>query len=119
MIPAADGTDGDGNGGVGFSDTGVTDQQDVTMLGDETSGGELEELGARELRVERPVEIDELLDLSDGCLREPALEQAIGTSCELILNEQFEELQMVEACTARLLKSSWKSLDKAGEAQVT
>jgi hypothetical protein len=101
---------------VGFSNTGVTDEQDVTMLGNETGGGELEELGARELRVERPVEIGELLNLSDGRLPEPTLEQAIGTSRKLVLDEQFQELHIIEGRAARLLKATWKSLDKAREA---
>jgi hypothetical protein len=89
------------------------------VLGDETSGGEFEELCSRELGIERPVEIYELLHLSDGRLGESALEKAVGTSCELVLNEQFQKLQIVEAGTAGLLNSSWQGLHKAGEAQVT
>ncbi len=97
----------------------MTDQQDVTVLGNETGGGEFEELGSRELGIERPIEVHELFYLSDRGLGESALEKAVGTSRELVLDEQFQKLQIVQAGAAGLLKSSWQGLHKAGEAQVT
>ena len=43
-------------------------------------GGEFAEPGAGNVRIERPVEIGELFDLSNGCLFESAFEQAVGAS---------------------------------------
>jgi hypothetical protein len=88
------------------------------VFGDEATGRQLEELGPWELGIESPVEVGELLHLRDRRLLQPALEQAVGTSGELVLDQKLEKLHRVEPRGARLLNAPRKSVDKAGEAQM-
>ena len=61
----------------------------------------------------------DLLDLDDLGLPEAASEEPIGSAVELVLDEQFEKLEVRQRGACRLGESSGKCLGHAGQAQVS
>jgi hypothetical protein len=66
-----------------------------------------------------PVEISERLHDGDTGLFEAAREEAIGAAGELVLHEQFEELEMRERGGFGLRDAAGEGVDHAGEPQMT
>jgi hypothetical protein len=71
-------------------------------------------LGFGDLRIEGPVEIGQGFHNGDAGLFEAAREEPIGASGELILDEQFEKLQMRERRRLGLRDASWERVDHSG-----
>ena len=90
------GADGDRRRDVRLADAGRPDEQDAGVRLDEARGREFDELGFRDLRIEGPVEVGERLHDGDAGLFEAPREEAIGAAGELVLDEQFEKLEMRE-----------------------
>ena len=86
--------DRDGRRDVRFADAGWADQQHAGVGLDEAGAGQFDDLRLRNLRIEAPVEIGERLHDGDARLFQPAREEAIGASGELVLDEQLEKLEM-------------------------
>ena len=79
---------------MALADARRADQEHVIVLGDEAGRGELGELGLGDLGIEAPVEVLELLDLDDLGLLEAACEEPVGSSVQLVLDEQLEKLEV-------------------------
>ena len=113
-----DGADCDGDGNVGFSDAGRSDQQDSLMRGDETSCGQFNEFPAGYLGIKRKIEVREFLDLDNAGLFEAAGKESVGAASELVGDDEFEELEVIQGCTARLLEANRQRLGNTGKAEV-
>jgi hypothetical protein len=79
VIAGANGADGDRDGRVRLPDAGWPSQQGAMMIADEARGGEVDEACPRDLRIERPVEPGEFLDLGDPRLFQSPGEEAVGS----------------------------------------
>ena len=101
-----------------FADTGRADQQHAAVRVDEARAGQFDDLRLRDLRIEAPVEVGERLHRGDAGLFEPAREEPIGASRELVLDEQLEKLQMRQRGGFGLGDAPRQGLDHAGEAQM-
>ena len=71
---------------------------------DEARARQFDDLRFRDLRIEGPVEVGERLHDGDAGLFESAREEPIGASGELVLDEQFEKLEMRQAGRLRLAR---------------
>ena len=58
--------------------------------------GQLDDLRFGNLRIKTPLEIGERLHGGDAGLREPACEEAVRAARELVLDEQFQKLEVRE-----------------------
>lgn len=83
------------------------------MRGDKARARQFDDLRLRDLRIERPLEIGEGLLDDDAGLFEPAREEPIGAARELVLDEQFEKLEMRERRGFGLRDASGEGLDHA------
>ena len=72
------------------------------MRANEAGGRQVNDLRARNLRIERPVEGRELGDLGDARLFEAPDEEAIGASGQLVLDEEIQKVDVREWGGGRL-----------------
>ena len=83
----------EGLGQVTFAAAGGAEEDDVVVGGEEAAGGELEDEMAVELLVEGEVEaIEGFVGVAELGVFETAREEAIGTTGELVVEEQGEEI---------------------------
>ena len=85
---------------------------------DEARAGQFDDLGLRNLRIEGPVEIGERLHDGDAGLFEPPGEEPVGAPGELVLDEQFEKLEMRQRCGFGLGDAPWQGVDDAGQSEM-
>jgi hypothetical protein len=119
VIAGPNRADGDRDGGVRFADARWANQQGPVMVPDEASGGEVDEARPRDLRIERPLETGEVLDLGNPGLFQPPHEEAIGPPGELVLHEQIEKVQVGQRGGGRLLEAERERLGHAREPQMS
>ena len=91
---------------MGFTDAGRPDQQDALMRSNEASRGQFDEFRAGYLGIEGKIKVRKLLDLDNACLFEAACKEPVGTSCEFVGNDEFEELSVIQWCTACLFETT-------------
>ena len=111
--------DGDRRGDVRFADAGRADQQHAAWVSTKRAlaNSTILVFGIFGLKVQSKsasVFID-----GDAGLFEPAREEPIGASGELVLDEQFEKLEMRERRGFGLRDAAREGLDHAGEPQMT
>jgi hypothetical protein len=95
---------------VRFADAGRPNQQYAVMGVDKPRAGQFDNLGLGDLRIEGQSKCQGFHD-GDAGLFEAAREEPIGASGELILDEQFEKLQMRERRRLGLRDASWPHLN--------
>jgi hypothetical protein len=115
----ADRADREGRRDMRFADTGRADQQDAALTRDEAGAGQFNEFPLGDLRIEGPVEVGERLHHGDAGLFQAAHKEPIGAARELILDEQFEKLEMGQRGRFGLRDAPGQGLDHAGEPEVT
>ena len=113
------GADGDRRRDVRFADAGWPNEQHPVVGLDKPRARQFDNLGLGDLRIEVPVEVGERLHDGDAGLFQAAREEAIGASGELVLDEQFEKLQMRKRGGFGLRDAPGEGVDDAGESQVT
>ena len=118
-VAGADGADGDRGGDVGLADAGRADEEQVGVRPDEARRREFGELRLRDLGIEGPVEVGQGLLCDDAGLFQPAREEPVGASGELVLDEQLEKLQMRERRGLGLRDAAGQRFDHAGQTQMT
>jgi hypothetical protein len=117
-VAGANSADGDGSGDMRFADTGRTDEQHTGVCLDEACAGQFDDLGFRNLGIEGPVEVGQRLHDGDAGLFEPAGEEPVRAPRELVLDEQFEKLEMRERGGFRLGDATRQGIDDAGESEM-
>ena len=90
----SNGADRDRGHDVRFPDAGRSDEQHASVRLDEASAGQFDDLGLRDPGIEAPVKVGQRLDDGDPGLFEPPGEEPICAPRELVLDEQFEKLEM-------------------------
>ena len=102
-----------------LADAWRPDEQHSLVGGDEAGRGELHQTGAGDLRVEGEVEVGQLLDGHDSGLLEPACEESIGATGQLVAHQQLEELHRIERAALGLLHAQGQCLGHAGQSQMS
>ena len=82
------------------------------------AAGQFGDLRFRDLRIEGPVEVRERLHRDDAGLFQPAGEEPIGASRELVLDEQLEKVEMRQRGGFGLRHAPGQGLDHAGQPQM-
>ena len=90
---------------MAFADTRRADQQDIFGPVEETSGGQIMDLTTVDRGVEAEVEAVEAAFFAEVGGLGAALDLALLAHVELVLEEQFEELKVVELVAAGLGQS--------------
>ena len=85
---------------------------------DEARAGQFDDLRLRDLRIEAPVEVGERLHDGDAGLFEPPGEEPVRAPRELVLDEQFEKLEMWERGGFGLGDAPRERIDDAGESEM-
>jgi hypothetical protein len=116
--PGPDGADGDRGGDVRFAHTRRADQQHAAVVRDEPRARQFDEFRFRDLGIEAPVEIGQGLLGGDARLFEPARVESIGTARELVLDEQFEKLEMRQRGGVGLRETAGERVDHPGEPEM-
>ena len=111
--------DGDRRRDVRFADAGRPNEQHAVVGLDKPRARQFDDLGFRDLRIEVPVEVGERLHDRDAGLFQAAREEAIGASGELVLDEQFQKLEMRKRRSFGLRDAPGEGVDHAGQPQVT
>ena len=115
LVAAAAGLVGEGLAEVTLADPGRAVDQDVLVPLDELAGGEIEDLGLVELRVEAEVEALEGLGGVEGGPAQAEPELALGAALHLVLQEHGEELDEGGRLLDRLAVAHLEGLQDAGE----
>mgnify|MGYP000731245247 CR=1 FL=1 len=90
----------------------------LQMIADEARRGELHQARPGDLRIDRPLEAREVLDVDEAGLLQPSREEPIGPPRQLVLDEQIEEVQVCERRGGRLLEPEGERFGHAGEAEM-
>jgi hypothetical protein len=104
---------------VRLTQAGGAEDERAAVLGDEAQGGEVQDQLLRDLGVEAPVELIERLGRRHLGLLHAALEEQVASACELVLDQQLQELRVGEVIVDGLLVAHRQGLNDAGQAEVT
>jgi hypothetical protein len=113
-----DDVESEGLDDVTFSDAGRSEQENVAMLAEETSGGEVEDLLLGELRIEGPVEGVEGFEIAEAGGIDASLDLSIGADEEFVLEEEFKEVGMAELVGLCFVESDVEALSESGESEL-
>ncbi|WNZ62690.1 hypothetical protein QEG98_02360 [Myxococcus sp. MxC21-1] len=116
---------------LGLDDGAAEGLGDVTLAGawraeeervlaslHEAAGGQLEDEAAIHLLVEVEVEaVERLSRVAEGALLEAALDEAVASASQLVVDEGGEEVERSELLGLRLEDASLDGLGHAGQAQ--
>lgn len=100
-----DGGVADGLGEVCLSGAWWSDEEDISGLVEELAGGQLEELSSWQGRVEVPVELVDGLQVSEQCELGAAIELAVASDGDFVLEDELEELEVAQSACLCFLES--------------
>src|SRR5690606_9409092 len=106
----------DGLREVGLADAGWADEQDVSGLADEVSGGQVVDVLARDRRVEAPVEVLETLQRGELGGDGAAGDLALLAHVDLVMENQLQELRVGKPVRGGVLEPNGKRLGQRGQA---
>lgn len=108
----------DGLGEVAFANAGWAEQEEVAGLVDETSGGEIVDLGAVDGGVEGEVEVLEGALFTEGGGFGAPGDGALLADVEFVGEEGGQEFLVGEVVAAGFLEAELKGGEEAGEAEL-
>jgi len=88
---------------------------DEDAAADELASGQIMNLLALDRRVEGEVELIEVFDLAEHGGFDAAADQSAGPYVQLVLENQFQELAVIEPVARRLAEADFKALGQARE----
>jgi hypothetical protein len=103
---------------VAFADAGRSEEENVAVLAEEASGGEVEDLLPGELRIEGPVEGVEGFEIAEAGGVDATLDLSIGANEEFVLEKEFEEVGVAEAIGLGFMQADIETLGQSGEAEL-
>lgn len=99
-------------------DAGRPDQEHAAVRLHEAPAGEGREFRFGQFRIVGPIEFTETLGAGDPGLLQPARVEAVGAAHKLVLDEQFEKLEMGQRGGFGLRDAPGERVDHAGESEV-
>jgi len=105
-------------GDVGLAQTGRAKEEDIGVLADELTGGQVEELVLGQLWVKAPVKVLEGFEGMEPSDVFAAFEMTLAADVDLVLEDELQELGMAESVGGRLLQADGERGAEAGEAQL-
>jgi hypothetical protein len=77
------------------------------------------DLLAFDRRIEGEVELVEVFDFAEQGGFDAAADQPAGANIQLVLENQFQELGVIQAIARRLAEADFKALGQAGKAKLS
>jgi len=88
------------------------------VAGDEVAGGQVVEVLAGDGRVEAPIEVVERLEGAELGGADTAVELALAAGGELVLEDEFEELEVGEPVGGGFLEADIEAVTQTGEPEL-
>ena len=98
-----------------LADSRWSQQKQIGFIADELACGQIMNLLALDRRVEGEVELIEVFDLAEHGGFDAAADQPAGPYVQLVLENQFQELAVIEPVAAGLAEADFKALGQARE----
>jgi hypothetical protein len=102
---------------VALAGAGLAVDQDVLVALDELAGGEVEDLGLVQLRIEGEVEAFERLGGIEGGAPQAEAQAALAAALDFVLEQQGEELDVRGLLLDALPVADLEGLEDAGQAE--
>jgi hypothetical protein len=99
---------------VGLARAGRPHQQRIPRLIEEATRGQVKDLTSWDHRVELPVELIEWLQITEAGERSSAFELAMITNGNLVLEDEFKEVEVCESVGLGFLEAN---IQRAGQAR--
>ena len=110
--PGFDGLCSDGLGQVAFAHSGRPRQQHVAVLSDEVTGGQFVNAGSGHRWVEAEVEVFQVALFAKAGGLIVAIDQALVTDVDFVLENQFEELAVGQAIGFGFLEAPLNAVEQ-------